>query len=155
MLPCAKAPRNSSASSLRWSSRCSPSRASWRSVAFSDGFAGGDLESGSFSKPFQHASEHMVVGRCWARNMRPSGMPSRPQAMLVFTFHGGFQKPQLSQLLGGSWVVISGLICRVTVLITHIGGLITTTHEPRNWTPGGALRSPNLSRQAEVATPKP
>ena len=36
-------------------------------------------------------------------------------------------------LLGGSWVVISGLISRVTVVITHIKGLITpliTTHEP-------------------------
>ena len=34
-------------------------------------------------------------------------------------------------LLGGSWVVISGVISRV--LITHIRGLITplrTTHEP-------------------------
>ena len=36
-------------------------------------------------------------------------------------------------LLGGSWVVISGVISRVTRLITHIRGLITlliTTHEP-------------------------
>ena len=33
----------------------------------------------------------------------------------------------------GSWVVISGIISRVTTLITHIRGLITplvTTHEP-------------------------
>ena len=38
-----------------------------------------------------------------------------------------------SNLLGGSWVVISGVISRVTILITHIRGLITllrTTHEP-------------------------
>ena len=27
-------------------------------------------------------------------------------------------------LLGGSWVVISGGISRVTILITHIGGLV-------------------------------
>ena len=36
-------------------------------------------------------------------------------------------------LLGGSWVVISRVICRITILITHIRGLITprrTTHEP-------------------------
>ena len=36
-------------------------------------------------------------------------------------------------ILGGSWVVISGVISGVTVLITHIQGLITlliTTHEP-------------------------
>ena len=36
-------------------------------------------------------------------------------------------------LLGGSWVVISRVISRVTILITHIRGLITpliTTHEP-------------------------
>ena len=34
---------------------------------------------------------------------------------------------------GGSWVVISGVISRVTIVITHIRGLITiliTTHEP-------------------------
>ena len=30
-------------------------------------------------------------------------------------------------LLGGSWVVISGLISRVSILITHIGALITLT----------------------------
>ena len=36
-------------------------------------------------------------------------------------------------LLGGSWVVISGVISKVTVLITHIRGLISpliTRHEP-------------------------
>ena len=36
-------------------------------------------------------------------------------------------------LLGGSWVVISGVISRVTIVITQIRGLITpliTTHEP-------------------------
>ena len=36
-------------------------------------------------------------------------------------------------MLGGSWVVISRVISRITIRITHIGGLITpliTTHEP-------------------------
>ena len=38
-------------------------------------------------------------------------------------------------LLGGSWVVISGVITRVTIVITYIRGLILitpliTTHEP-------------------------
>ena len=36
-------------------------------------------------------------------------------------------------LLGGSWVVIGGVISRVTGNITHIRGLVTlliTTHEP-------------------------
>ena len=36
-------------------------------------------------------------------------------------------------LLGGSWVVINKVISRITILITHIRGLITlliTTHEP-------------------------
>ena len=36
-------------------------------------------------------------------------------------------------LLGGSWVVISGHISRITIVITYIGGLIIpliTTHEP-------------------------
>ena len=39
----------------------------------------------------------------------------------------------LSMLLGGSWVVISGVISRVTMVIAPIKGLITpfiTTHEP-------------------------
>ena len=39
-----------------------------------------------------------------------------------------------SPLLGGSWVVVSGVISKVTIVITHIRGLITiliiTTHEP-------------------------
>ena len=36
-------------------------------------------------------------------------------------------------ILGGSWVVVSGVISRVTRLMTHIRGLIPslrTTHEP-------------------------
>ena len=33
--------------------------------------------------------------------------------------------PQLRGSLGGSWVVISGVISRVTALISHIRGLIT------------------------------
>ena len=38
-----------------------------------------------------------------------------------------------SHVPGGSWVVISGVICRVSVVTTHVRGLITiliTTHEP-------------------------
>ena len=37
------------------------------------------------------------------------------------------------RLLGGSWVVISRVISRITMVITYIRGLITpliTTHEP-------------------------
>ena len=37
------------------------------------------------------------------------------------------------EILGGSWLGISGVISRVTIVITHIRGLITpliTTHEP-------------------------
>ena len=39
----------------------------------------------------------------------------------------------MARLLGGSWVVISGVTGKVTIVITHIRGLITiltTTHEP-------------------------
>ena len=38
-----------------------------------------------------------------------------------------------AHILGGSWVVKSGVISRVTTVITHIRGLITpliTTNEP-------------------------
>ena len=48
-----------------------------------------------------------------------------------------------SGLLGGSWVVIDGILRRVTILIHHIRGLITpliTTHEP-----------PSRSSQARLA----
>ena len=37
------------------------------------------------------------------------------------------------RLLGGSWVVISEVICRVSIFSTHIRGLIPrliATHEP-------------------------
>ena len=41
-------------------------------------------------------------------------------------------------LLGGSWTVVSGLISRVAILITHIRGLVSllvTTHEPPSLNP--------------------
>ena len=41
--------------------------------------------------------------------------------------------PQPTSPLGGSWVVISRVISRVTVVISYVTGLITpltTTHEP-------------------------
>ena len=47
-------------------------------------------------------------------------------------------------LLGGSWLVISGVISRVTIIITHTRGLITlliTTHEP----PSRAFRALKVS----------
>ena len=46
-------------------------------------------------------------------------------------------------LLWGSWVVISRVISRVTILITHIRGLVTpliTTHEPPSTFYGFGLR---------------
>ena len=44
-----------------------------------------------------------------------------------------FEIQKGSALLGGSWVVISGGISRVTIVITHIRGFISlliTAHEP-------------------------
>ena len=44
-----------------------------------------------------------------------------------------FKLRVLNLLLGGSWVVISGDIRKVTIIIAHSRGLITpliTTHEP-------------------------
>ena len=46
-------------------------------------------------------------------------------------------------MLGGSWVVISGVISKVTIVITHIRGLITpliSTHEPPSKTSGSGSR---------------
>ena len=56
-------------------------------------------------------------------------------------------------LLGGSWVVISGATLRVTIVITHVKGLITllmTTHEPPSRVQGARLgglsqRAPSLN----------
>ena len=39
----------------------------------------------------------------------------------------------LGVLLGGSWVVLSGVVSKATIVITHIRGLFSvliTTHEP-------------------------
>ena len=52
---------------------------------------------------------------------------------------------QLSGVLGCSWVVVSGVISRVTIIITRVKGLITplmTTHEPQvHYTPTSFRRA--------------
>ena len=56
--------------------------------------------------------------------------PLSPYNALIDPFKGTLIVPLVP---GGSWVVISGVISKVTVLITLIRGLITpliTTHEP-------------------------
>ena len=55
--------------------------------------------------------------------------------MLFYRFQSlWFPKGSWGQcVLGGSWVVISRVISRITIVITHIKGLVTpliTTHEP-------------------------
>ena len=68
------------------------------------------------------------------------------------------ESPFPQSLLGGSWVVISGVISRVTILITHTRGLIAlliTPHEP----PSGARISADAmfqttERQAQPFEPK-
>ena len=63
---------------------------------------------------------------------RHPAKPIKPsQSISVAKPYGALDRT--ATLLGGSWVVISGVISRVTVLTTHIKGLITlliTTHEP-------------------------
>ena len=52
----------------------------------------------------------------------------------------------LSWVLGGSWVVISAVIGRVTIGITHIRGFRTpliTTHEPPSRFPTQSLQLQN------------
>ena len=59
------------------------------------------------------------------------------------------RRASVQRVLGGSWVVISGLISRVTLTITQIKGLITpliTTHEP----PNGCLKNPTEVRSGEA-----
>ena len=58
------------------------------------------------------------------------------------------------KLLGGSWVVISRVISRVTILITHIGGLITplkSTYEPPSRIEGTELWKPHISKAHKPA----
>ena len=60
--------------------------------------------------------------------------------MQGFGYDDSGRRASVQRVLGGSWVVISGLISRVTLTITQIKGLITpliTTHEP----PIGCLKS--------------
>ena len=48
--------------------------------------------------------------------------------------------PLILIVLGGSWAVISRVISRITILVTHIRGLITlltTSHEPPSGACGG------------------
>ena len=56
-------------------------------------------------------------------------MSSKARGTGAVVLHKGSQ----DSILGGSWVVISGVISRITMVITYIRGLITvliTTHEP-------------------------
>ena len=63
-------------------------------------------------------------------------LASTPGSFLGFKAHGlgfGIRLWGPGTLLGGSWVDTSRVICRETILVTHIKGLITsliTTHEP-------------------------
>ena len=53
--------------------------------------------------------------------------------LVGLAFFSGLSLLSRVHVLGGSWVVISGVISRVTIIITHIRQLITpliTTHEP-------------------------
>ena len=64
------------------------------------------------------------------RGVRPGPRNVRPQSPDLAL---GPRFVRLGSLLGGSWVVISRVISRATILITHIRGLITlliTTPEP-------------------------
>ena len=54
-------------------------------------------------------------------------------SLLFSVVRGGIALLSPKALLGGSWLVISGVISRVTIVITHIRGLIPpllTAHEP-------------------------
>ena len=46
---------------------------------------------------------------------------------LCFPHNGLVKIGAEASMLGGSWVVKSGVISRVTIVITHIRGLITPT----------------------------
>ena len=76
-------------------------------------------------------------------HVRVEGLGPRAQGFRVFLFRVqglGFRfRVRINKgtvqgsILGGSWVVISGVTSKVTIIITHIRALITpliTTHEP-------------------------
>ena len=59
--------------------------------------------------------------------------PTAAAYMVDYFFRKSEMSSTYQALLEGSWVVISGVRSRVTILITHIRGLITlliATHEP-------------------------
>ena len=67
-------------------------------------------------------------------------------------------EPYLRPLLGGSWVVISRLKSRVTILITHIRGLISpliATHEPPSTFDHNSLISGLPSAWSRILRPQP
>ena len=77
--------------------------------------------------------------------------PEPPQApiphsqSLTLPCPSGRWNLQAEGMLGGSWVVISGVLSKVTVLITPTRGLITpliTTHEPPSKTQHLGRRGP-------------
>ena len=59
-------------------------------------------------------------------------------------------------LLGGSWVATSGVISRVTIVVTvaHIRGFTTLTHEPPSRRPGKDLTSSSGSEATSLASRK-
>ena len=64
--------------------------------------------------------------------------------------------PSLPVLLGGSWVVISGVISRITIVITRIRGLITlliTTHEHPSTATTTACASSETTTSTATLTP--
>ena len=68
-------------------------------------------------KPKEHPSVDIVGFTVLSEDGR-SAEPWRAQPSALSVWAKGI-------LLGGSWVVISGVVSRVTILITHIRGLIT------------------------------
>ena len=53
--------------------------------------------------------------------------------LCIKKLHTGHRGEACAPLLGGLWVVLSRVTSRVTILITHIRGCVTslmTTHEP-------------------------
>ena len=85
-----------------------------------------------------HDTRVLITGASWLRALKGFAFFFGIAGVCCEGFKGlGFAGSVFAfgtaSILGGSWVVINGLISRVTILLSHIRGLITplrTTHEP-------------------------
>ena len=108
----------------------------------------------SYSHSYCSCSGQLATVSGFAELSRKGPWNTLERSRLLHSARGslGSQTPKPETLLGGSWVVISEVISRITMVITHIRGLIApliTTHEPPS-----SLRTLGPRRYLSFPVPK-